>query len=129
MGNIYGSGISVILGLILDYISGRFLGLYAITFAIIALFGSILNKNFSKEHRITIMVMVMAMTFFSEFMIYIFQCIKFSADIELLSFLKIILVEMIYNVILTIILYPIIIKAGSKIEKIMFDKKSYIKYL
>jgi len=48
---------------------------------------------------------------------YMLQALKFSSVIELYEFLKRCLIEVVYNTILTIILYPIWKKAGPYIEE------------
>ena len=48
---------------------------------------------------------------------YILNYFILSSTIELLAFIKILLVEILYNVILTIIFYPLLQKAGYYIEE------------
>ena len=45
-----------------------------------------------------------------------------------IEFMKIVIIEAIYNAILVIILYPLIQKTGSKTEEIFIETKSYMKY-
>ena len=74
------------------------------------------DKSFSKESRITLMLMVASTTIIYEVGIYIINIIKLNASIELALFLKILAIETIYNTIITIIMYPIIQRLGEKLE-------------
>ena len=78
--------------------------------------GEYLDKSFSKESRITLMLMVASTTIIYEVGIYIINIIKLNASIELALFLKILAIETIYNTIITIIMYPIIQRLGEKLE-------------
>ena len=51
-----------------------------------------------------------------------------SADIEILAFLKILLVELVFNELITIIIYPIIKKAGYYLENLFDDKFILTRY-
>lgn len=83
---------------------------------IVGLLGEYLDKSFSKESRITLMLMVASTTIIYEVGIYIINIIKLNASIELALFLKILAIETIYNTIITIIMYPIIQRLGEKLE-------------
>lgn len=54
MGTIYG----VVIGLILDYLVETKIGINAILLGLVGLMSAIFDKNFSKDSRITIMLMV-----------------------------------------------------------------------
>ena len=83
---------------------------------VIAFLADNLDKNFSKESKITIMLMVMGSTCILEIGTYIMQIIELSIVVEFLPFIKTLLVEVFYNAILTIILYPIMQKFGHYLE-------------
>ena len=74
------------------------------------------------------MVMTMVTTFVCEIVSYIFQIIIFRLSIEILPFLKIILIEIIFNSLLIIILYPIIKKACLKLERTFTEDKILTRY-
>ena len=92
------------------------------------LLGGILDKSFSKESRITFMLMTILVTILCEIISYTLQIILLSADSNFINFMKIILIEAIYNAILIIILYPLIQKLGNKTEEIFTETKSFMKY-
>lgn len=112
IGTIYGVGI----GLMLDLLLGQQIGINAVTLGIVGFLAGIFDKNFSKDSRMTIMLMVFGSTFLVEVLNYILNYMFLSINVEIFTFLTILIVEIIYNLILTIILYPIIQKAGYYIE-------------
>ncbi len=116
------------IGLFLDMIIGKKIGPSAIMLAIIGMIGGYFDKNFSKESRITIMLMVMGSTSVYEIGNYLLQTIELSIHVEPLAFLITLLIEVIYNTILTIILYPIIQKLGYQIEDVFKGQKILTRY-
>ena len=112
MGVIYG----IIFGLFLDLFIGKKFGINAIMLGIIGFVGMIFDKNFSKENRITLIVMVMISTAIFEVGEYIISYFVVKSSFDIIPFIQILLVECIYNAIITIILYPIMQKSGNKIE-------------
>ena len=108
----------ILSGLFLDIVLGRTLGISAIMFGIVSIIGSICDKNFSKDSKITIILMVMVATIVYEIGSYILAIAELSINIELIDFIIKLLIEVFYNAILTIILYPLIKKMGYKIENI-----------
>jgi hypothetical protein len=54
--------------------------------------------------------------------------IKFGGQIELLQFLKILSIEIIYNLIIIIIIYPLIQKLGKILGEIFKEKRIITKY-
>lgn len=128
LGKEYGFPLGVIFGLCLDFFIGKRIGLNAIMLGISGLIGGILDKSFSKESRITFMMMTALVTFFCEIVNYTLQIILLGAEPTLISFMKITIIEAIYNAILVIILYPLIQKTGNKVEEIFTENKSFMKY-
>ena len=61
------------------------------------------SKNFSKDSRITIMLISMGTTLICEIIAYIYKIIN-GASIEVLTFLKIVLIEIIFNLMIIIII-------------------------
>lgn len=112
MGPIYG----VICGLLLDSFIGSRLGVSAIMLGMIGIIGVIFDKNFSKENRITIIIMVVMCTIIFETGVYLIQFFIDKSTLEMLTFIEILLIESLYNAIITVILYPIIRIFGNNIE-------------
>ncbi|MBQ3145367.1 MAG: hypothetical protein IJB90_02155 [Clostridia bacterium] len=86
------------------------------------------TKNFSKDSRITIMLMTIGATLICEIISYLIQIIVFKLSIELLPFIKIIAIETLYNTMLIIIIYPLIEKAGVLFERIFTENKILTRY-
>lgn len=128
IGKAYGVSISIFLGLILDLFIGRAIGINAIVLAVAGFFGGILTKRFSKDSRMTIMLMTIGTTIICETIYYFLQIIIFKLSVEFVSFIKIVLIETLYNVMLVIIIYPLIIKLGELLERIFTEKNILTKY-
>lgn len=118
----------VIFGILLDIFIGKNIGTTAILLGIVGFLGGYLDKSFSKESKITIILMVMGATFLFEFGVYLLNSFILSYTIQLIPFIKIVLVEILYNSILTIILYPLLKKAGVYIEEAFKESKILTRY-
>lgn len=115
-------------GILLDFFIGKKVGITAIMLGTVGLIGGIFDKNFSKESRITIIIMVVASTFIYEIGAYLIGCVIYGYSIEIISFIKILLIETLYNIIITIILYPLIQKFGYAIEEEYKGNKILTRY-
>lgn len=113
----WGISFGVAFGLILDLIFGKTIGVSAVMLCVIGYLGSYFDKNFSKESRLTIIFMVIGATIVYEFGVYFINSIILEFDRELLYFTKIVVVEVLYNILLTIILYPLIQKLGYVVDR------------
>ncbi len=118
----------IVLGIILDFSIGTNLGIYAVVYGIIGLLAAIFDKNFSKDSRATIMFMVMGATFLFETIVYILNFVIFGINLEIVNFIRILAIEIIYNLIISIIIYPLIKKFGYYIENIYNTNKILTKY-
>ncbi|MDE5830952.1 MAG: hypothetical protein K2H53_04865 [Clostridia bacterium] len=87
-------------------------------------YGGYLDKNLSKDSKITVMIMCATATASYETFVYLYRVAVLSANVEIFLFIKILLVEIIYNTLLTIILYPLMQRLGYKMEGIF--KKTQI---
>ena len=112
MGSIYG----IVIGFILDYLFRSTVGITPIALGLVGLIAKIFDKNFSKDSRITIMMMVAFSTALFEIICYIASYIVYTTNVEIWQFIRILIIEVIYNVILTVIIYPLIQKFGYYIE-------------
>lgn len=121
MGFVFG----IIFGIYLDLVVGKSIGISSIMFAIIGILGEYLDKSFSKDSRITIMLTVMASTAIYEIGIYLFRIIKWGIPVEIMPFISTLLLEILFNVVLGIILYPLIQKTGYEAEN-LFKKKTVL---
>jgi len=124
MGTAYGVGI----GIVLDLLLGSIIGIRAVTLGLIGILAAIFDKNFSKDSRATIMFMVFGLTTIFEILNYIINYIFLKTNIEIINFITILLIEIIFNLILTIILYPLIQKFGYYIENEFKGNKILTRY-
>ena len=120
LGTIYG----VAIGLIIDLLLRNQIGITAISLGIVGFLSGIFDKNFSKDSRITIMIMTFAVTIISELISYFI----FSINFEIMAFIKITLIETIYNLMITIIIYPLFQKFGYNIENEFKESKILTRY-
>lgn len=123
-----GAPMGIFLGLCLDLFINKKVGISAIMLGIVGGIGGILDKNFSKDSRMTIILMTIGVTTLYEVGVYIINHIIIGTTIEIIPFVKILLVENLYNVILTIILYPLLQKAGYFIEDSFKGKQILTRY-
>lgn len=112
MGVIYG----ILYGILIDFWIGKNIGITSIALAVVGVISGFLDKTLSKDSRITVLLMVIIGTIIYEVISYIMQYMVFKINIETLNFIKILLVEIVYNMLLTIILYPLIKKVGYEVE-------------
>lgn len=90
--------------------------------------GEILSKNFSKDSRFIVTVMVIITTIIYEILVYVLTILRTEGVLEILAFLKILTIEILFNTLITIIIYPIIKKAGYYVENLFDDKFILTRY-
>ena len=118
----------IIIGLLLDLFIGKKVGVTAITLGIVGFIGALLDRNFSKDSRITIILMVTLLTLLYEILNYAIYAIIYSYTLELLDFFIKLGIETVFNIILTIILYPLIQKGGYTLEENFKETKILTRY-
>ncbi len=112
MGVIYG----IIYGILIDIWVGKSLGLTSVALALVGILGGLFDKTLSKDSRLTVLLMGAICTIIYEIVLYFFNYMFFKINIEIYSFLKILFIETIYNVLLIIIVYPLMKATGYEIE-------------
>lgn len=115
-------------GLYLDIVLGKTIGTSALALGIVGLLGEILSKNFSKDSRFIVCLMVIGTTAVYETIVYLLTMLRTEGTIEILAFLRILLIEMLFNGLITIIIYPLIKKAGYYLENLYDDKFILTRY-
>lgn len=124
MGVIYG----IVYGIFLDIWVGKSIGLTSIALAMIGLISGMFDKTLSKDNRMTVLLMGIVCTVIYETVLYCMQYMAYAINLEILSFIKILLVEVVYNMLLIIILYPVMNKTGYEIEDEIKGSKILTKY-
>lgn len=115
-------------GLYIEILLGRGVGIAALGLGIVGILGEVFSKNFSKDSRFIVTLMVIIATIFYETLLYILTMLRTSETIEILPFIRILLIETLFNVLLTIIIYPIMKKAGYYLENLFDDKFILTRY-
>lgn len=120
--------LGVIFGFFIDIVIGRQIGITAIIFGSIGLLGEHLDKNFSKESKITILLIITASTIIYEVSSYIFNAVTVNMNVEIMSFIRILAIEVLYNILITIIIYPLMQKWGHMLEETFKTKNILTRY-
>ncbi len=128
MGKKIGTIFGILFGFYLDILIGKSIGITAVMLGLVGLLGEYFDKNFAKESRVTVMLMVIGSTILYEIGIYGFEVIKYSLSPEIQEFIFILGIEVLFNTLLTIILYPLIQKLGYKAEEIFKSKRILTRY-
>ena len=124
MGIIFG----IIFGLLIDIYIRNTIGISAVTLGILGYIAGYLDKNFSKDSKLTIMIIISVATFIFELVIYISAGLVNNSVITLIPFFKILGIEVLYNIILVILLYPLLQRAGYALESVFKGEKVYTRY-
>lgn len=127
-GRSMGATFGIILGIMLDFFIGKSVGISGIMLGAIGFLGGVLDKNFSKDSRFTMIIMIIIATCFYEIGGYLFNYFVNNANVDILLFIKILIIENFFNIMITIALYPMIIKLGYKLEKIYKENRILTRY-
>lgn len=127
-GKSMGTAFGISFGLALDFFVGKSIGIYAITLGMIGFLGGYLDKNFSKDSRATLITMTVLATVVCEVGTYALSYFIHATQLNLMYFVRTLLIETIYNSIITIIIYPTILKFGYKIEENFKENKILTRY-
>lgn len=120
--------IGFIMGIYLDILTGKQIGIYSIMLVVIGFCGGYFDKNFSKDSKLTILLMVAGATIIFETAVYIYTCVNYTIPVQMLGFIKIVLIETVFNILLTIILYPLIRKSGYFFEETFKKNRILTRY-
>jgi len=123
-----GTTFGIFFGISLDFFIGKSIGISGVMLGITGFVGGYLDKSFSKDSRITMITMIAIATFIYEIGVYIFNYFINSAQISIIYFVRTLIIELIYNAIITIIIYSLILKFGYKIEQNFKENKILTRY-
>ena len=118
----------IFFGISLDFFIGKSVGISGIMLGIIGFIGGYLDKSFSKDSRITMITMITIATLIYELGLYSFNHFINSVQISAIYFIRTLIIELIFNAIITIIIYPIIISFGYRIEENFKENKILTRY-
>lgn len=127
-GRSFGAICGILFGIILDFFIGKSIGISGIMLGIIGFLGGHLDRSFSKDSRITMITMIALSTLIYEIGMCTFNYFINSAQISVFYFIRTLIIEIVYNSIITIIIYPLILKYGYKIEENFKENKILTRY-
>lgn len=119
---------SLFWGTFLDVIYNEKIAIYLGAFLCISFISILFEKNFSKDSRMTIMFMVFGLTIIYEVIVLIFRYVLYSINLDILSFIKILTIEIVYNILITIIIYPMFQSFGYSLENEYKGNKIITRY-
>ena len=123
-----GIAFGIFFGLIIDFLINKSIGIASIMLGLTGIIGGYLDKNFSKDSRITMITMIVITTLIYELGTIILNLFINDSKIVIWYVLKNLIIELIYNSIITIIIYPIIIKFGYILEETFKTNKIMTRY-
>lgn len=112
-------------GLWIDIIYGNCLGITSASLTIVGFIASWFDSLWSKDEKISIIIMVIVSTVIFEMTSYFLKSVIFEFEFELILFLKILGIEGLYNMLLTIILFLPIKKMGYRMERSLKRSNMY----
>ena len=107
----------IICGMWIDSLYSDIIGVSSAMLCLIGFIATWFDSLWSKDEKISIVIMVIIATFIYEFGSYFINSIILEFDMELLAFFKILAIEELYNVLLTIIFFGLIKKWGYAMER------------
>lgn len=115
-------------GLYIDFLFSNSIGISAVLYSLIGYSGELLQKRFPKDSKITIIIMSSITTAVYEIIRVVYRYIFFSSKVGLVAFIYTLAIELIFNALLIIILYPLIHKLGSLISEAFNSNEMVTKY-
>jgi rod shape-determining protein MreD len=107
----------IIAGIWIDSLYGEVIGVTPAMLCLIGFIATWFDTLWSKDEKISIIIMVVLSTLFFEFGSYFIKSIILNFDLEIATFFKILFWEEVYNILLTIIFFGVIKKFGYMMER------------
>jgi len=115
-------------GLYTDFLFSNSIGISAILFAIVGYSSTILENRFSSDSKITILIMQSIVTAVYEFALVGYRALFMHAYIDILPFICTLAIEILFNFLFVIILYPLIQKFGLYLGSVFNKKEMLTRY-
>lgn len=109
---IYGT----VVGIITDSLLGQVVGINMFAYILVSILAIVFDKNFSKDSRATITVMVIVATLIFEIVNIVISYVLLYTNIDVWIFIKTLFIEIVFNILLIIITYPIFQNVGAIVE-------------
>ncbi len=107
----------IICGIFIDLVHGEIIGITPSMLCLIGFIATWFDSLWSKDEKISIIVMVLLSTLIFEFGSYFIKSVVLDFQMEIKIFFKILFLEELYNILLTIIFFGFIKKFGYKMER------------
>jgi len=124
-GNVEGAVSGFLSGLFLDSICGKLLGLYSLLGLYLGLIIGSVNKRIYRENFLVIIFFTFISTIVYEWVVYFFSVSSKTQAEMLFSLTNIILPEAVYNSIVSILVYVLVIKLNIKLEGLNKSSRKY----
>ena len=128
IGQRIGIAVGLFVGIVVDVIIGKQVGFTGIALGIVGYVGELLDKNFDKNNLLTLLAMVAIVTFGYELVNMFYIIVRNGLNFNIFIFLIMIIVEVLFNVLLVMIFYPLIKKIGHYFEKVFKVKRVLTRY-
>lgn len=115
-GNFVGGLVGFVYGLLADIAWGRVLGLSTLLYTIAGVGAGFLNRNFSKENKLSMVMLSLLTTVVLETILYMFYGVGNRYEFEVSHFITMLILESAYNMLLTIWCFRPIAWFGEKIN-------------
>lgn len=117
-----GISIGIVYGLLSDVLFGKAFGIYILLYFLVGFFCGKMSKGFSKENRTAIVMITSVTTILFEIVSSIIFTMVYGYEMEFISVIKVVLLEGIYNIFITRLLYRFLCSLSETINK---GKRSY----
>ena len=128
IGQRIGIAVGLFVGIVIDVIIGKQVGFTGIALGIVGYVGELLDKNFDKNNLLTLLAMVAIVTFGYELVNMFYIIVRNGLNFNIFIFLVMIVVEVLFNVLLVMIFYPLIKKIGHYFEEVFKVKRVLTRY-
>lgn len=128
IGQRIGIAVGLFVGIVVDVIIGKQVGFTGIALGIVGYVGELLDKNFDKNSLLTLLAMVAIVTFGYELVNMFYIIVRNGLNFNIFIFLIMIIVEVLFNVLLVMIFYPLIKKIGHYFEEVFKVKRVLTRY-
>ncbi len=121
-GRLIGGISGFVYGLWMDLFLSRTIGVHILLYTLLGSLAGAFNKNFSKENKLSMVMLILLSTILFETVSYVFSLFLHASQFEWWFFISTIILESVYNILLTLLFFRPITGLGELIYKC---KKSY----
>lgn len=117
-----------VIGFLTDCLYSDTIGISAVLFTFIGFSGEILQKRFPKNSKITIIIMSTITTAIYEILRVAYRAIFYSSYVSILAFIGMLAIELVFNALLIITMYPTINRLGMMSDDVFNGNDMETKY-